>query len=149
MDRMLNATPFLWIQHSVAEAAEFYTNLLDGEILERGEDEQQQSATIRVAGQTLHLFNAGPYRDLTEAFSLMLTCSTQEEIDRLWEGFGEGGTPSRCGWVTDRFGVTWQVIPAGLRDWLGDPERGERVMATMLAMSKLEIAPLRAALDAD
>ena len=86
---------------------------------------------------------------LLEAFSMMVTCSSQDEIDRLWDELSSGGTPSQCGWVTDRYGVTWQVIPERLREWLADPERGQAVAAQMLQMVKIEIAPLEAALHSD
>lgn len=145
---MPTVTPFLWIQHPVADAVAFYTALFDDAEVLSGlhSDERMSSATVRLAGQTLHLFNAGSWRDLTEAFSLMVTCATQEEIDHLWVGLGDGGTPSMCGWVTDRFGVTWQIVPDRLQEWLSDPERGGEVARVMLQMHKLEIAPLEAAL---
>lgn len=146
---MLTATPFLWLQHPIEEAVAFYTGTFGGEVVSENYSPAMESATIRILGQTLHLFNAGHYRDLTEAFSLMVTCTTQAEIDRLWETLGQGGTPSRCGWVTDRFGVTWQIIPEDLEEWLSDPEHGQSVTARMLEMDKLEIAPLQAALRGD
>ena len=146
--QMLTVTPFLWIQHPVDEAANFYAGLFkDGEIVS-GPDvgDEMSSATVRFSGQTIHLFNAGSQRELTEAFSLMVTCSSQAEIDRLWDALCDGGLPSMCGWVTDRFGVTWQVIPADLQEWLSDPTRGGEVAKVMLQMQKLEIAALQAAL---
>lgn len=145
---MLTVTPFLWLQHPVAEAVQFYTSVFDDAEVLAGPDvsDAMQTATIVLAGQTVHLFNAGSMRELTEAFSLMVTCSDQQEIDRLWDAFCEGGTPTQCGWVTDRFGITWQVVPDRLGEWLSDPEHGQDVMAAMLSMVKLEIAPLTAAL---
>lgn len=146
---MLTATPFLWLQHPVDDAVAFYTRIFDGDILSEDYGRQTQYATIRILGQTLNLFNGGAYEDLTSAFSVMVTCSSQDEIDRLWDGLCEGGSPMQCGWVTDRFGVTWQIIPDGLQEWLNDPERGADVTARMLEMVKLEIAPLEAALRGD
>lgn len=145
---MPHVTPFLWLQHPIGDAVQFYTGLFDDAEVLAGPDisDEMQSATIRMAGQTVHLFNAGSLRELTEAFSFMVTCCDQPEIDRLWDAFCEGGTPTRCGWVTDRFGITWQVIPDQLREWLSDPEHGQDVAAVMLEMVKLEIAPLAAAL---
>jgi predicted 3-demethylubiquinone-9 3-methyltransferase (glyoxalase superfamily) len=145
----MQVTPFLWIQHPVDEAVEFYIRLFpDAQTLDGPHvSEHMSSATIALGGQTLHIFNAGTYRELTEAFSLMVTCSTQEEIDRLWEALGDGGTPSRCGWVTDRFGITWQIIPEKLQEWLADPAHGHEVTRVMLDMVKLEIGPLQAALE--
>ena len=145
---MQTVTPFLWIQHPVDDAAVFYAGLFDDGEIVAGPDvgDEMSSATVRFAGQTVHLFNAGTLRELTEAFSLMVTCSSQEEIDRLWDALSEAGSPSMCGWVTDRFGVTWQVIPENLQEWLGDPTRGGEVAKVMLQMQKLHIADLRAAL---
>ena len=143
---MPSVTPFLWLQHPVDDAVHFYAWTVGAEVLSETYGPRTQSATIRVANQKLHLFNAGPYRDLTEAFSLMITCSTQDELDRIWEGLSQGGNPTRCGWITDRFGVTWQVIPERLQEWLSDPERGAAVNETMLTMVKLDFAPLEAAL---
>lgn len=146
---MYTVTPFLWIQHPVDEAARFYAGLFDDGEIVSGPDvgEQMSSATVRFRGQTLHLFNAGSQRELTEAFSLVVTCTSQEEIDRLWDAFSDGGSPSMCGWVTDRFGLTWQVIPQDLQKWLSDPTRGGEVAKTLLQMQKLEIADLQAALQ--
>lgn len=143
---MISATPFLWLQHPIDDAAYFYASVFDAEILSEDYGPAMQSAMIRVAGQTIHLFNAGPYRELTEAFSIMVTCSSQAELDRIWEGLSKGGTPSRCGWITDRFGLTWQVVPQELREWLADPQRGRAVTEVMLTMVKLDFAPLEAAL---
>lgn len=145
---MPTVTPFLWIQHPVADAAAFYAGLFDDAEIVSGphSDEHMSSATVRLAGQTMHLFNAGSRRELTEAFSLVVTCATQQQIDRLWEGLCDGGEPSMCGWVTDRFGVTWQIVPERLQEWLGDPQRGGEVAKVMLGMQKLEIAPLESAL---
>jgi predicted 3-demethylubiquinone-9 3-methyltransferase (glyoxalase superfamily) len=125
----------------------FYTRVFDAEVIDGpNADEHMSSAIVRIAGQRLHLFNAGPYRGLTEAFSLMVTCRTQEEIDRFWDGLSDGGTPSHCGWITDRFGVTWQIVPEQLQAWLADPEHGGEVTRLMLDMVKIETAPLLAAL---
>ena len=148
--QMLTVTPFLWIQHPVDEAATFYAGLFDDGEIVSGPDvgDEMSSATVRFNGQTLHLFNAGSQRELTEAFSLMVTCSSQAEIDRLWDALCDGGLPSMCGWVTDRFGVTWQVIPEDLQEWLSDPTRGGEVAKVMLQMQKLEMAALQAALQA-
>ncbi len=146
---MVSLTPFLWLQHPVDDAAYFYAGLFDGEILAEEYAPHSQSATIRVAGQTLHLFNAGIHPELTRAFSLMTTCPTQEKLDHIWEGLAKDGTAAAGGWVTDRFGVSWQVVPAGLREWLRDPERGQAVHRAMLQMTKLDFAVLQAALRGD
>ena len=142
-------TPFLWLQHPIPEAVDFYVRLFDdAEILDGPNiGEHMSSATLRLAGQTVHLFSAGPFRELTEAFSLMVTCEDQQQIDRIWDRLADGGTPSRCGWITDRFGLTWQVVPEQLQDWLADPEHGAEVTRRMLEMIKIEAGPLLAALQ--
>ena len=146
---MISATPFLWLQHPIDDAAYFYAALFDGEVLAEDYGATMRSARIRIAGQTIELFSAGPFDELTQAFSIVVTCSSQAELDRIWEGLCRGGTPSQCGWITDRFGVTWQVIPQPLREWLSDPERGQAVTQTMLGMVRLDFAPLEAALRGD
>ncbi len=146
---MISATPFLWLQHPIDDAAYFYAALFDGEVLAEDYGPTMRSARIRIAGQTIELFSAGPFDELTQAFSIVVTCSSQAELDRIWEGLCRGGTPSQCGWITDRFGVTWQVIPQPLREWLSDPERSQAVTQTMLGMVRLDFAPLEAALRGD
>lgn len=138
------ATPFLWIQHPVDEAVNFYTRVFDDARTISGPSTspQMSSATIELAGQRIHLFNAGTSRELTEAFSLQVTCQTQAQIDDLWDALSEGGTPLQCGWVTDRFGITWQIIPSQLSAWLADPVHGAEVTARMLQMSRIEIGSL-------
>lgn len=143
---MIRATPFLWLQHPIDDAAYFYAATFDGEVLSENYGPAMQSATVRVAGQTMHLFNAGEFREITEAFSMMVTCSSQAELDRIWDALNKGGTPMQCGWITDRFGVTWQIIPEKLDEWLADPQRGPAVTDVMMRMVKLEFAPLEAAL---
>ena len=143
---MLTATPFLWLQHPIDDAAAFYTRIFDGQVLAEDYGPATQSATIRVLGQTLTLFHGGPFQELTAALSIMVPCESQDQIDRLWDELSQDGSPMQCGWVTDRFGITWQVIPAQLDEWLADPVRGQAVTERMLEMVKLEIAPLQAAL---
>lgn len=143
---MDSVTPFLWIQHPVDEAVAYYREVFDDFEVESPDPAIPTSATVLIGGQRVHLFNAGPMEQLTTAFSLMVLCETQQEIDRLWDGLGDGGSPIQCGWVTDRFGVTWQIVPRDLLTWLSDPERGQAVTQAMLQMQKLEIGPLMAAL---
>lgn len=149
-DPMPTVTPFVWIQHPVDDAVAFYTRVFDGDVLAEDYGPQMQAATIRILGQTLQLLNAGPYEELTSAFSLLATFSSQEEIDSVWEELtAGGGKPLSCGWVTDRFGLTWQIIPEHLQEWLADPVHGPQVTERMLEMEKIEIAPLEAALRGD
>jgi predicted 3-demethylubiquinone-9 3-methyltransferase (glyoxalase superfamily) len=93
--------------------------------------------------------NGGPMYTINEAISLFVSCDDQAEIDRLWDALAEGGKPLRCGWITDRFGVTWQIIPKSLGNFLGGPDReaASRARAAMMTMVKLDIAGLQAAYD--
>ena len=108
------------------------------------------SATVSLAGTRIILFNGGPTYTLTPAFSLMVLVDDQAELDRLWDALCEGGAPSQCGWLTDRFGVSWQVVPRQLGELMGSPEPGVagRVTQAMLQMVKLDIAALEAAAQA-
>lgn len=153
---MVRATPFYWFDGRVGEAVAFYRSVFDdAEVVASSvyppgsphPEGELMHATLRLAGQDLMLLDGGPHYALTPAASLFLACDDQDEVDRLWDAFCDGGTPMRCGWVTDRFGLTWQVVPAALLGWLGDPDpqRAGRVNETMLGMDKLDIATLRAA----
>lgn len=100
-------------------------------------------------GQRFVGINGGPQFTFDEAVSFQITCDTQDEVDRYWERLTEGGEESQCGWLKDRYGLSWQVVPAGMAEVLGDPdpERAERAMQAMLAMRKLDVAALRRAAD--
>jgi predicted 3-demethylubiquinone-9 3-methyltransferase (glyoxalase superfamily) len=102
------------------------------------------SATFRLDGQEFMALNAGPHFKFTEAISFFIDCESQEEVDELWEKLSEGGETSRCGWLKDKFGLSWQVIPSILGELLQDPdpERANRVMQAMLQMTKIDIAKL-------
>jgi predicted 3-demethylubiquinone-9 3-methyltransferase (glyoxalase superfamily) len=149
-------TPFLWLKGQAEEAANFYTSLFkDSQILDvkrwgpggPAPAGSVMSATIRLRGQELMLFNGGPMYQLTTAFSLMVNCQTQAEIDELWDKLSAGGQLQRCGWLTDRFGVTWQIIPDILIQLLTDqdPEKAKRATQAMLQMVKLDIEGLKKA----
>ena len=105
------------------------------------------SATIEIEEQRLIIFNGGPVHELSPAVSLLVNCETQEEVDRLWTKLSDGGSESRCGWLADRFGLSWQIIPSILPTLLQDPDREKagRVMSAMLAMAKIDIAALERA----
>ena len=141
-------TPFLWFDGQAEEAVKHYASVFgDAPILDTkraGPDGPVMSLTIEVQGQRLIAFNGGPMFKFNEAISLMVLCETQFEIDRYWERLCEGGSESRCGWLKDRFGVSWQIIPRQLGVLLGDPDpqRGQRVMQAMLKMNKIDIATL-------
>lgn len=139
--------PFLWFDDNAEEAANFYVALFPGAkmlgVSRRG-DGAVVTAAFQVEGQELIALNGGPAYSLTPAFSLMVECDTQAEVDRLWNALAEGGCEMQCGWVSDRFGLTWQIVPSVLFDLLHDEDdaRSSRVMAAMLQMKKLDIAAL-------
>ncbi|MFN8639670.1 MAG: VOC family protein [Dehalococcoidia bacterium] len=145
---MLSITPFLWFDDQAAEAARFYTSIFpDSRIL----DETPMSVAFEVAGQRVMGLNGGPQFQLNEAFSMFVSCDGQEEVDHYWDALLEGGgEPSMCGWLKDRFGLSWQVIPSLLGQLLSDPDQGRanRVMQAMLGMRKIDCAGLQAAYDA-
>ena len=109
---------------------------------------QLMSASFELDGQEYTALNGGPSFSFAQGISLLVNCETQEEVDHYWEGLtAGGGSPGPCGWLTDRFGVSWQIIPRALGELLGDPDpaRAQRAMGAMLQMSKLDIAELRRA----
>lgn len=139
---------FLWFQDKAEEAARFYVSLFpDSKLL--GVD--AMSASFALGGQHYIAFNGGPHYSLNPAVSIFVDCPTQAEIDSLWEKLlADGGHESRCGWLVDRFGLSWQVIPAQvLAQTIGnsDPEKSKRSMDAMMTMSKLDIATLERARD--
>ncbi len=149
---MTTVTPFLWFDDRVAEAVEFYTAVFDeSAVLETtpGPDGGLMMARLQLAGQNVIVFNGGPHFTLTPAFSMFIEVGGQEEVDYYWNALTEGGEPSQCGWLVDRFGVSWQVIPEALGRLMGDEdaERSGRVVAAMLAMSKIVVSELQAAYD--
>jgi predicted 3-demethylubiquinone-9 3-methyltransferase (glyoxalase superfamily) len=148
--------PFLWYDGNAEQAVELYVSLFqDGKILsiQRLEntgpkrDSQAKVIHFQLAGQQFIALDGGPQFKFTEAMSLYVNCETQAEVDRLWERLSEGGQKSQCGWLKDRFGVSWQIIPTALQELLGskDPARAARVLEAMLKMTKLDIAALESA----
>jgi predicted 3-demethylubiquinone-9 3-methyltransferase (glyoxalase superfamily) len=107
------------------------------------------TASFEIEGQEYIALNGGPSFSFAEGFSLYVSCETQEEVDELWEKLSEGGEKGRCGWLKDRFGVSWQIIPTALGQLLGDedPRKAGNVMQAMLQMSKIDVAELRRAYD--
>ena len=106
-------------------------------------------ATFELDGQEFSAFDGGPTFRFEEGYSIMVTCDTQEEIDRLWSVFGQSGDEGQCGWIKDRWGLSWQVVPAAMMEMMANPEAGDtgRMMRAMLKMKKLDIAGLRAAYE--
>jgi len=148
-------TPFLWFEKDAEEAVEFYRSVFDrAEVTNTtryqegwpGPTGEVMTQTLVIAGQEFVVLNGGPQPSLqfSPAISFVVSCENQEEVDRLWERLSDGGRPDQCGWVTDRYGVTWQVVPRVLDEMLMDPDpvKADRVMKAMLTMTKLEIKPL-------
>lgn len=149
---MTDLKPFLWLNEGASAAADFYTSVFaDSERISEmpGPGEEPMGVTIRVKDLEFILFNGGPTYELSPAFSLMVECTEQAEIDDLWEKLTDGGKEVQCGWLEDRYGISWQITPKMLMDVLSGPdaEGRERAMQAMLAMVKLDIAELQAAYD--
>ncbi|HEX7038740.1 MAG TPA: VOC family protein [Trueperaceae bacterium] len=140
-------TPFLMFEKGAREAAEFYADVFpDGRVLPGG----GAGVTFEVGGQRFHAFDGGSHFRFSDAISLYVSCADQAEVDYYWDRLREGGgEEGRCGWLKDRFGVSWQVVPEALPRLLGDPdpERARRATEAMLGMTKLDVAALEAAAD--
>lgn len=150
---MPKITPFLWFDGQVEEVMEFYLSIFPDsrKIALMGPEGAARGATFEIQGQRINAFAGGPTFTLNEAFSLYVDCETQDEIDYYWEKLTEGGgEESKCGWLKDKFGVSWQVVPSVLPKYLNDPDdgRANRVLQAMLDMQKLDIAALEAAYSA-
>ncbi len=154
---MQKITPFLWFDGNAEEAIHFYVSVFNknSKVLKLNRAGESDSApvvsgTFQLHGQQFMALNGGPQFKFTEAISLFVDCETQEEVDALWSKLLQGGgQPQRCGWLKDRFGLSWQIIPSVLGEMLGDkdPEKSRRVMQAMLGMVKLDIQGLRRAYD--
>ncbi len=155
---MQTITPFLWFDNQAEEAMNFYCSVFkDSRVINisrygegaPGPAGTVMTVTFAINGQQITALNGGPHYQLTPAFSLFVGCETQDEVDYLWDRLTEGGEVVQCGWLTDRFGVSWQIVPNALGELLGSgtPEQSERVMAAMLQMKKLDVAGLQAAFD--
>jgi predicted 3-demethylubiquinone-9 3-methyltransferase (glyoxalase superfamily) len=156
---MQKITPFLWFNDQAEEAANFYISIFKNSRIinmsrfpkgSPGPEGKVMSVTFQLEGEEFMALNGGPLFTFTEAISFFVHCETQAEVDQLWEKLlADGGTPSRCGWLKDRFGLSWQIIPTALGRMLGDPdpEKSRRVMQAMLKMSKIETGLLQQAYD--
>ena len=138
-------TPFLWYDGQAEEAARFYVSVFGKR--SRLTSASPMSVTFELDGQRFYALNGGPTFEFSEALSLMVECRDQKEIDHFWKGLGQGGEPGRCGWLKDRWGLSWQVVPAALGGLLGGPDRegAQRAMTAMLGMGKLDLAKLQKA----
>jgi len=141
--------PFLWFDHQAEEAMNHYVSIFkDSRILGVSRaNGKVQSVTFELEGQEFIGLNAGPQFKFTEAISFFVNCETQEEIDELWEKLSQGGEKGRCGWLKDRFGLSWQIVPSALRKLMSDPdpEKSKAVFQAMLKMNKIVIEDLKRA----
>jgi predicted 3-demethylubiquinone-9 3-methyltransferase (glyoxalase superfamily) len=139
-----NVTPFLWFKDKAHDAAKFYCSIFKGSKVVRKDG---MSATVRLQGRTYILFNGGEHYRLTPAFSMFITVKTQKEVDYYWNKLLNGGQESRCGWLVDKYGLSWQVIPEILGALLSHKDRAKsgRAMQAMLEMRKIDIKALKQA----
>ena len=155
---MKKITPFLWFDDQAEEAMNLYVSIFkNSKVLSvtrygeggPGPKGTVMTATFELDGQTFTALNGGPHFKFTEAISFAINCETQEEIDELWEKLSEGGEKGRCGWLKDKFGLSWQVNPRILGEMLGDkdPEKAKRVVQAMLQMDKFDIRTLKQAYE--
>jgi predicted 3-demethylubiquinone-9 3-methyltransferase (glyoxalase superfamily) len=153
---MSSITPFLWFDTEAEEAAEFYTSVFPSsrilEVSRYGEGAPGPAGTVMTVsfeldGLEFVALNGGPQYSFTEAISLQVSCRDQDEVDAYWSKLSDGGEEGPCGWLKDRFGLSWQIVPTRLPELLGDPDRekAQRAMQAMLSMRKIEIAELERA----
>jgi len=159
---MQKITPFLWFDDKAEEAVNLYVSIFKnskiGSITHYGEEGAEVSGrpkgtvmtiTFQLEGQAFTALNGGPHFKFTEAISFLVNCKTQEEVDELWEKLSEGGEQGQCGWLKDKYGLSWQIVPTVLGEMLQDkdPEKSKRVMHAMLQMHKLDIKRLQQAYE--
>jgi predicted 3-demethylubiquinone-9 3-methyltransferase (glyoxalase superfamily) len=155
---MPKITPFLWFDHNAEEAMNFYVSIFENSKILRlqrfenagpGGKGTVVTGTFELDGQQFMALQGGPLFRFTEAISMFVNCETQEEVDYFWEKLTAGGNESQCGWLKDKFGLSWQIVPAALGQMLGDkdPAKSKRVMEAMLQMRKIDIARLRQAYE--
>jgi len=157
---MQKITPFLWFDSNAEEAMNFYVSIFkNSKVLKvtrygeagPGPKGTVMSATFQLKGQDFFALNGGPLFSFTPAISFFVNCETQQEVDELREKLSEGGQKERCGWLKDKYGLSWQIIPSALGEMLGDkdPAKASRVMHAMLQMNKIDIKGLKQAYDGE
>ncbi len=153
---MQKITPCLWFDTEAEEAAAFYTSVFrNSRVLDvtrygaagRRQEGSVMTVTFELDGQQFVALNGGPEFTFNEAISFQVSCETQDEVDEFWSRLSEGGAEGPCGWLKDRYGVSWQIVPTRLMELVGDPdpERSQRAMRAMLEMKKIDIAALEQA----
>ena len=155
---MQKITPFLWFDGNAEEAMNFYTSIFKnskvGQITRCGDagpgpKGSVLTAKFEIEGQEFMALNGGPHFTFTPAISFFVNCETQAEVDELWEKLLAGGKAMQCGWLTDKFGISWQIIPKALMEFLGDkdPQKSQRVMKAMMKMIKINVEGLKRAYE--
>jgi predicted 3-demethylubiquinone-9 3-methyltransferase (glyoxalase superfamily) len=149
---MQKITPCLWFDGQAEEAMKFYLSIFkNGKVLNAspGMDGKLLAATFEMNGSEFMVLNGGPQFKFTEAISLFVSCEDQTEVDMFWEKLSAGGSTSQCGWLKDKFGLSWQIVPKQLGEYLGGPDAAGagRAMQAMLKMTKLDIAELKRAYE--
>lgn len=153
---MPGITPNLWFDTEGEEAAEFYVSVFPNSKIKNvthyGEAGPREAGTVMTVdfvldGQDFTAINGGPEFHFDEAISLLVNCADQDEVDYYWAKLGDGGEEVQCGWLKDRYGLSWQVVPAGMEELFADPDKGraDRAMQAMLGMKKLDLAAIQAA----
>jgi predicted 3-demethylubiquinone-9 3-methyltransferase (glyoxalase superfamily) len=153
---MQKITPFLWYNDQAEEAAKLYTSLFKNSSIGKisryppgipGQEGKVMTVEFKLDGQDFIAMNGGPHYSFTPAVSMFIKCENQAEVDRLWDALTEGGSEDRCGWLKDKFGLSWQVVPDGLQELLQDkdPGRAQRAVTAMMQMQKLDIGILEEA----
>lgn len=155
---MQKITPFLWFDNQAEEAANFYTSIFRNSKVRRvtcygeagpGPKGTVMSVIFEIEGQEFYALNGGPQFTFSQAISFFVKCETQEEVDEFWEKLSEGGEKQGPGWIKDKYGLSWQIVPTILDELLNDPdpEKSQRVMQAMMQMNKLDIEKLKQAYE--
>lgn len=155
---MQSITPFLWFDTEAEEAANFYVGIFKNSKIHKitrygeggpGPEGSIMTVTFELDGQEFIALNGGPQFQFTEATSFVVSCQTQAEVDHFWNSLSRGGQEVQCGWLKDRYGLSWQIVPSILGELMSDPDpdRSRRVMKAMLQMKKLDIAELKHAAE--
>jgi predicted 3-demethylubiquinone-9 3-methyltransferase (glyoxalase superfamily) len=151
-------TPFLWFDDQAEEAVTFYTSIFKnskvGDIIRYGKAGPGQEGTVmmvtfQIEGQEFTALNGGPHYTFSPAISFFVDCETQDEVDELWEKLSEGGQEEQCGWLRDKYGISWQIIPSGLTEMLysAESEKSQKAMQAMLQMVKIDIEKIKLAYE--